>query len=151
VARVIRPDQKNSLTNVPGTLDFMPPEAVEDGIPLDYGTDLDVFSFGAVMLHTATQEWPTPQPVKVFDAKYREPRVLTEIQRRQAHLDKIVGATAVLKPLIVKCLNDDPAKRPSISDLSKTIEETQMEQSPVTLGSLLEQATKQVIMSLHRV
>ena len=44
------------MTIVPGTLHFMPPEALED---VRYGDELDVFSFGCVMLHTLSHKWPT--------------------------------------------------------------------------------------------
>jgi len=54
VAKVIRPDHKKSLTKVPGTADFMPPEAMCDTVTSKYDTSLDVFSFGAVMLHVAS-------------------------------------------------------------------------------------------------
>ena len=41
-------------TKVPGTLDFMPPEALED--KPQYDTSLDVFSYGGIILHTVNGE-----------------------------------------------------------------------------------------------
>jgi len=143
VAKVIRPDHKNSLTKIPGTIDFMPPEAMSDMLS-EYGTALDVFSFGAVMLHVAIQEWPTPLAIKMYDKQKRKPTALTEVERRQPYLNKITGVTSDLKPLIISCLDDDPSIRPSIVDLSETIKEAKEEHSPISLTALLDQATEQV-------
>ena len=44
-----------SLTRVPGTIVYMPPEAFEKTSP--YGPKLDVFSFGHLALFTLTQVW----------------------------------------------------------------------------------------------
>ena len=47
-AKMIRADSKQTkskLTTAPGTLHFMPPEALEEDNPV-YGTPVDVFSFG---------------------------------------------------------------------------------------------------------
>ena len=70
VAKVVRTDSKKSLTKIPGTADFMPPEAQLD-TPI-YNILLDVFSYGGVVLHTATQLWPTPSAVKQYDPKTRK-------------------------------------------------------------------------------
>ena len=50
---MIRADSKQTksrLTTAPGTLHFMPPEALDEEDPV-YGTPVDVFSFGGVALH----------------------------------------------------------------------------------------------------
>ena len=120
VAKAITPDRKKSLTKVPGTADFMPPEAQTEGMT-EYGTPLDIFSFGGVMLHIATQEWPTPLPTKLLDPKTRRPIALTEVERRQKYIDKMVRVTEELKPLIKLCLDDDPKARPTITIVSKEI------------------------------
>ena len=44
-----------TLTRVPGTIVYMPPEAFEKTSP--YGPKLDVFSFGHLALFTLTQVW----------------------------------------------------------------------------------------------
>ena len=61
VAKILNFDDKISKsyqTKVPGTLDFMPPEALED--KPQYDTSLDVFSYGGIMLHTVNGKWPRP-------------------------------------------------------------------------------------------
>ena len=50
----MRPDQMaRTLTNLPGTLVYMPPEALDDRSR--YGPSLDIFSFGHLALFTITQ------------------------------------------------------------------------------------------------
>jgi len=55
-ARIVnlRPRQlARTLTRIPGTLVYMPPEAFDDS--LRYGPKLDIFSFGHLALFTLTQ------------------------------------------------------------------------------------------------
>ena len=54
----VSPLSSDRMTQVPGTADFMPPEAFADNP--HYGLPLDVFSFGCVICHVITQQWPTP-------------------------------------------------------------------------------------------
>ena len=61
-AKMIRADSKQTrsrLTTAPGTLHFMPPEALDEEDPI-YGTPVDVFSFGGIALHLFSEKWPTP-------------------------------------------------------------------------------------------
>ena len=51
-------DPETKLTKQPGTADFMPPEALEN--PPRYTVSVDVFSFGCVVIHLCTHQWPTP-------------------------------------------------------------------------------------------
>jgi len=114
VAKAIKPNKKvqSRLTKVPGTMDYMPPEAFEED-PV-YNTSLDVFSYGGVMLFVANQEWPTPTVQVRLDSSGRL-IAFTEVQRRQKYLDKMTGGAEVLKPLIESCLSNDPAKRPTMA------------------------------------
>jgi len=114
VAKAIKVNKKvqSRLTKVPGTMDYMPPEAFEED-PF-YNTSLDVFSYGGVMLFVANQEWPTPTIQVRLDSSGRLIAFYTEVQRRQKYLDKMTGGAEVLKPLIESCLSNDPAERPTI-------------------------------------
>ena len=147
VAKVVRSDNKKSLTKVPGTADFMPPEAQID-MPGHYGTSLDVFSYGGVMLHAITQEWPTPSAVKQYDPVTRRPKALTEVERRQQYIDQMPVEIKELKSVVVSCLDDYPDSRPSISDVCDTLN-TMKESQPSTLDmnplSLLDKMEEQVI------
>ena len=147
VAKVVRPDSKKSLTKIPGTADFMPPEAQID-MPGCYGTSLDVFSYGGVMLHTVTQEWPTPSAVKEYDPVTRRPKALTEVERRQQYIDQMPVETKELKSVVVSCLDDHPDFRPSISDVCDTLntmKENQPSTSDMNPLSLLVKMEEQVI------
>ena len=101
------------LTQAPGTAAFMPPECLGDKPA--YDLSLDVFSFGGIILYIATQQWPTPSPWMVVDPNTDKKVFLTEVQRRQQYIDKMTGAYADLKPLVISCLDDNPKNRPSVT------------------------------------
>ena len=122
VAKILNFDDKipkGYQTKVPGTLDFMPPEALED--KPQYDASLDVFSYGGIMLHTINGKWPRPTPSTKFDPVTRQAKAFTEVERRQEHLDRMRGEAEVLRPLVEACLDNDPVKRPSILDVCKKI------------------------------
>ena len=122
VARMINVDGKISsqyLTKVPGTVDFMPPEAFPD--KANYDTSLDVFSYGGIILHTINGEWPTPTKSTDYDRVKCRVIGFNEVERRQKHLDKMTEEADALKPLVKSCLDYDPAKRLSIFELSERI------------------------------
>ena len=124
VAKVVRADNrqtKSKLTTAPGTLHFMPPEALIDDNPM-YGTPIDVFSFGCVALHVFSEEWPNPSGQKMIDPLTDELVALSEVKRRQKYLDTMIGKAAVLREMIEKCLSDNPKKRPPIQEVSAFIE-----------------------------
>ena len=96
MAKMIRADSKQTksrLTTAPGTPHFMPPEALDEENPI-YGTPVDVFSFAGVALHLFSEEWPTPSAQKKRDPNTKKLVALSEAQRRQQYLDKIINITA---------------------------------------------------------
>ena len=119
VAKVIEADSKKTKTRAPGTVDFMGPEALLE--TPEYGPPLDVFSYGGVILHVVNQEWPKPLHYVVTDPKTRRRIALSEVERRQEHVEKMRGAPwpADVRVLVEQCLDDDPARRPPISDVSE--------------------------------
>ena len=122
-AKMIRADSKQTksrLTTAPGTLHFMPPEALEENDPV-YGTPVDVFSFAGITVHLFSEEWPTPSGPKKRDPKTNRLVALSEAQRRQQYLDKIPGETT-LKEMMIRCLDDDADQRPPIKEVSEMIE-----------------------------
>ena len=124
VAKVVRADNrqtKSKLTTAPGTLHFMPPEALVDDNPV-YGTPVDVFSFGGIALHVFSEEWPTPGGQKMMDPVTEELIALSEAKRRQKYLDMMTGKAAVLREMVERCLSDNPNKRPPIQEISTFIE-----------------------------
>ena len=119
VAKVIKADSRKTMTKAPGTVDFMPPEALDD--TPEYGPPMDVFSFAGIILHTFNQKWPSPSKNVKFNPKTRKRVALSEVERRQQYLDKMIGEAEVLRPLVEECLDDDPAVRPTIATVCERI------------------------------
>ena len=122
VAKILNFDDinaKNYQTKVPGTVDFMPPEAFAE--KPQYNISLDVFSYGGITLYTVSGKWPKPTVMAKFDPVTRQAKAFTEVERRQEHLDKMRGEAEMLRPLVEACLDNDPVKRPSIVELSEKI------------------------------
>ena len=122
-AKMIRADSKQTksrLTTAPGTLHFMPPEALDEEDPI-YGTPVDVFSFAAVSLHLFSEKWPTPSSHVKRDPKTKKMVTLSEVERRQQYLNTMTVEAAVFKEMVVRCLDVDPDQRPPIQEVSKMI------------------------------
>ena len=121
VTKVVKANSRATLTKAPGTANFMPPEALMENPR--YDTSLDIFSYAGIVLHVVNQEWPTP-----CDSILRDPNtnkvlgVLSEVKRRQEYLDKMSSTDKVLEPLVIACLNDDPAKRPATATVLRILE-----------------------------
>ena len=67
MAHLVDPTRQSQMTKAPGTVDFMPPKALAPSGSVRYKRELDVFSFGCVMLHTLSHQWPTPSEPIVTD------------------------------------------------------------------------------------
>ena len=119
VAKVVRSDNQKTMTKLPGTPDFMPPEALS--IRPVYGPSLDIFSYGGVILNVTTQLWPQPTDRQQLNAGTEVWEIISEVKRRQQYLDKMSGCAADLKPLVMSCLNDIPKNRPPVAQVSMTI------------------------------
>ena len=117
VTEEVSPLSSDRLTKVPGTVHFVPPETLVDDP--HYGLPLDVFSFGCVVCHVITQQWPKPRPPTVPDQVTSFLEVLTEAGRRQHYIGQISEGS--LKQLVVTCLDDDQERRPPISVVSERI------------------------------
>ena len=114
-SRMVNVNSTPEMTSNPGTLDYMPPEALEG----KYGVKVDVFSYGHLSIHVVIQHRPHPikKPVDIVGS-LRLPR--TEVQRREKYMNE---ATKILKKdhpfldIITQCLQDLPNERPHIIDL----------------------------------
>ena len=140
VAKVIKADSRKTMTKAPGTVDFMPPESLANS-PV-YGPPMDVFSFAGIILHTFNQQWPSPSKQVQFDPKTRKRIALSEVERRQQYLDKMIGEAEVLRPLVEECLDDDPAVRPTIATVCERIQvskDAYMKEAPQDVITLLQQ------------
>ena len=117
VAKVVPAGNTKTMTNVPGTPDFMPPEALTR--KPSYGPPLDIFSYGGVVLYVISQQWP--EPTDKLQSNNGEYEVLTEVKRRQHHLDALIRDAVDLRPLVTTCLDDDPQNRPLVANVSEEI------------------------------
>ena len=146
VAKVIQADNRKTMTKAPGTVDFMPPEAFARSTV--YGPPMDVFSFAGIILHTFNQQWPSPIEQVQFDPKTRRRVALSETEQRQQYLDKMIGATEVLRPLVEERLDDDPTVRPTIGTVCERIKvnkDAYMKEFPKDVISLNQQVEQQKI------
>ena len=103
---------------------------------------MDVFSFAGVILHIFNQQWPSPSKQVQFHPKTRRRVALSEVERRQQYLDKMIGEAEVLKPLVEECLDDDPAMRPTIATVCERIQvskDAYMKECPQDVITLLQQ------------
>ena len=125
--RFVDPRKQSRMTKAPGTIDFMPPEALAADENVKYERELDVFSFGCVMLHTLSHQWPTPSEPVVTDPITSKMKAKSEIERRSSYFDEIFDKidrkrSGVLIPMIKSCLNNIPRKRASIVKVCSQLE-----------------------------
>ncbi|CAI7993832.1 Probable tyrosine-protein kinase DDB_G0283397 [Geodia barretti] len=123
------------MTVCPGTISYMPPEALI-AEPL-YDTKLDCFSYGVLMLHMFCGEWPIAleylQPDTTHPGRYVP---LTEIERRDKYL-RSIGHTHPLMPLIRRCLRNLPAERPGVAEILNELS-TMVSRYPPVFGNHVE-------------
>ena len=111
-----------TMTSVPGTLDYMPPEAMGGGVT--YDPSLDVFSFGHLALFTLIQThvWPLLPPIYTDSTGKITTR--SEVERRGQFIEKaeqLLSKSHPLLNLIKQCLHNNPAVRPQAKQLCSMI------------------------------
>ena len=109
MAKVIPPGLQKH-TQAPGTVVFMPPEALS--VNPQYGKPIDIFSVGCVCVHVISMEWPIPLDQVVNNV------VLSEVQRREQYFTKMVNYPSV-EQLVKQCLQDTPEQRPVIEEVTR--------------------------------
>ena len=107
-----------SLTQCPGTLNYMAPEAQSS---TKYGTEIDIFSFGHLALFVIIQISPTPLlPPTIDDLEKDVLRALNEVERREKYFTLLcekIGFTHPLVKLIEDCLSNRKTLRPKADKL----------------------------------
>ena len=109
---------KIAQTKVPGSQNYMPPEALTENPK--YGLKLDIFSFGHLMLYTATQEFPGVHEVALTPAILEQATI--QIMKRGIAIDQM-GGEHCLHLLVIQCLQDKPEQRPSTLKLNESLKE----------------------------
>ena len=110
---------RNKHTKCPGTLVYMPPEALAE--PPDYCNKIDVFSTGVLIVQIITCQYPNPtqQHKKVRDSGnlYRQ---ISELERRKNDLSGVF-TTHPLRQIAVRCLSDEKKGRPTATVLCQEL------------------------------
>ena len=111
----------SALTRCPGTLNYMPPEALVDE-PC-YDQQVDLFAFGVLTMCTVLGREPSrdtlDQP-RYVQLENGERRNIPEVERRQKDLADVDTNHPLLK-VIGQCLRDDPERRPSAHQLHRKL------------------------------
>ena len=125
-------------TMAPGNLSYMAPETKIRNP--QYGTSMDIFSFGHLALHISIQNWPTT--FRVFNLREIETGKV-EIAERKYVLEEQMTKSHPLYQLAINCLQDEPKLRPSTADLNKTLNQlsTKHPKSPKDVASILEEVS----------
>ncbi|XP_064407277.1 uncharacterized protein LOC135352075 isoform X2 [Halichondria panicea] len=119
-----------TLTRFPGTLVYMPPEALSDRGHSVYGPSLDVFSFGVLQLFALTQVFPEDLLAPTYSDPNNPDHLLarSEFERRgpyTALLERCLagGREHPLFGLVRECLANTPERRPTTAELLSSLEE----------------------------
>ena len=91
----------------------------------------DVFSLGDIMLQFALQKEPSPLEYKHHrnPENKNEPFILTELKRRERFLLEVED-NHKLKDLILRCLEEEPSKRPTTRELNQELDKIAQEYKP---------------------
>lgn len=143
VARFIpNESQKVAMTKAPGTVVYMPPEALSG--ETEYDTALDLFSFGVLSIFTLSQQFPGDILHSTFHDHNQKLIARTELERRIKCMHIVyehVGQDHPLVHIIESCLNDLPSARPKIETVMQIIEQVEAEPKALMDMSNLELLT----------
>ena len=109
------------LTQAPGTVEYIPPEALQ--LNPKYAAELDCFSFGVLAIQIMTRLFSDPSfrtreiPIPTDMAIIFVP----ETESRKNHIDMIDKSHPLLQ-IALKCLAHKPEDRPSAQDLCLQLE-----------------------------
>ena len=111
------------LTQCPGTMAYMPPEALT--APPHYSSKMDCFSHGVLTIQVETRNFPDPGDATTVmkDARFPTGRALLfvpEVDRRKKDIDLIASDHPVL-PIILQCIKDEEGERPSANELCEQL------------------------------
>ena len=119
VARIfnLTPLQVSRMTQTPGTPAYMPPEAmVADP---KYDTNVDVFSYGIMMIHLFSGRWPEPQ-IGQNRVEGDQLTPVTEAERREVFL-RAIRKDHPLMDLILKCIKNNPSQRANTCEIEQCV------------------------------
>ena len=109
------------LTKAPGNVYDMSPEARDENP--QYTVKLDIFSFGTLIIHTFIGQVPALHdvPYNQQALKLSEEGKIELMKRRRAIQQ--MTTDHCMYPLIVRCLHDKPAPRPTADKMHQSLQE----------------------------
>ena len=137
VAKILNltPARMSQMTKCPGTLSYMPPEALRERP--SYDAKLDCFSVGVMILHVLCGRWPYPsEPTRVHPRKRSKVIGLTEAERREEYFQQVRGDHPLVE-LIRGCLDNDPPQRPDAVRILGRLRQV-ISQSPPSCANKME-------------
>ena len=131
----LTPARKSKMTKCPGTISYMPPEALQE--KPSYDTKLDCFCVGVMILHVLCGSWPYPsEPTRAHPKKRNKLIGLTEVERREKYFQQVRGDHPLVK-LIHDCLDNKPSSRPDAVNILRRLRQV-ISQSPPSCGNKME-------------
>ncbi|XP_065887100.1 serine/threonine-protein kinase TAO3-like isoform X2 [Dysidea avara] len=122
LSKAVEAIARQRMSTALGTLACMPPESLQRN-PV-YTANLDMFSFGCVIVHTVTQEFPTPTDLyESSEVNKNDFLKISELNRRKKYVDKMSEQYPSLTYLATACLKDSPEHRPNAETVHKWFEE----------------------------
>ena len=119
----VRPSQLMTMTNNPGNMWYMPPEAQDNASK--YNATIDVFSFGHLTLFTLTQEFPDVKAATITDPATGRINARSEVKRRSESFEQVYHELGREHPLVClaeQCLHNLPSRRPPIAEVLERLE-----------------------------
>ena len=121
VSRMADTFKRQHLTKAPGNVVVMPPEALKDN-PI-YDHKLDIFSYGCLILHVFTHQWPEPTEQYVPSTswfRWNSFDLVSEWDRRSKYTKQLQNDP--LYPFTKQCLDNNPNNRPTMNNAIQCIE-----------------------------
>ena len=141
VARILNltPLQVSRMTQTPGTPAYMPPEVMVANPK--YDTSVDEFSYGIMMIHMFSGQWPEPQVGQIRAEAGGRMIPVSEAERREVFL-RAIGNDHPLMDLILKCIDNYAQARAHASEIVGRLAEMVL-QFPVSFANRLDEALRQ--------
>ena len=112
-----------TMSKIPGTISYMPPEAF-DHQP-HYTSKLDTFSFGHLSLYLFTETFPGDLQQPTYYNENFEHIARSEVERHQIYVDKLTTELGrdnhPLAILVRECLHNLPDRRPTSEELHQRL------------------------------
>ena len=141
VARIfnkLTPLQVSRMTQTPGTPAYMPPEVMIANPK--YDTSIDEFSYGIIMIHMFSGQWPEPQVGQIRTELDGRMTPVSEAERREVFL-RAIGNDHPLMDLILKCIHNHPQRRAHASEIVGQLAEMVL-QFPASFANRLDEALR---------